>query len=206
MTDDASVNGGDADPDGDGNPNNNAGATTFTLESKQAPVNPIGVALAVVSSLKQPDNSYNVTYKITVKNFGEKALTNVSLSDSLVKAFPAPAAFTVVSGPTTRANSNLLANTGYDGSTNLDRPKAILGLRPEHLIIHHELEPGMTIPAQVELDEPMGADSLVWLECEGHQLSVRVPVENRPTAGTKVHLKVEIHKASVFDADSELRI
>ena len=117
MTDDASVNGGDADPDGDGNPNNNAGATTFTLESKQAPVNPIGVALAVVSSLKQPDNSYNVTYKITVKNFGEKALTNVSLSDSLRKAFPAPAAFTVVSGPTTRANSNLLANTGYNGST-----------------------------------------------------------------------------------------
>jgi len=118
ATEDASVNGSDADPDGDGNPNNNTGATVFTLDNKRAPVNPIGVALAAVSSLKQPDNSYNVTYKITVKNYGEKELTNVSLSDSLVKTFPSPAVFTVVSGPTTRANSNLLANTGYNGITN----------------------------------------------------------------------------------------
>lgn len=118
ITEDASVNGSDADPDGDGNPNNNASASVFTLVNKQAPVNPIGVALAAVSSVKQPDNSYNVTFKVMVKNFGEKELTNVSLSDSLVKAFPAPARVTVVSGPTTRANSNLLANTGYNGSTN----------------------------------------------------------------------------------------
>ena len=95
---------------------------------------------------------------------------------------------------------------GYDGGTNIERPKAILGLRPEHLLIQPEAEAGMTIPAQVELDEPMGADSLVWLVAEGHQLSVRVPVENRPKPGATVHLKVEIHKASVFDAESEQRI
>ena len=109
-------------------------------------------------------------------------------------------------GKSFQVGSTKVSLDGYDGGTNIDRPKAILGLRPEHLLIHHEPEPGMTIPAMVELDEPMGADSLVWMECEGHQLSVRVPVENRPKSGTTVHLKVEIHKASVFDADSELRI
>ena len=109
-------------------------------------------------------------------------------------------------GKSFQVGSTKVSLEGYDGGTNIDRPKAILGLRPEHLLIHHEPEPGMTIPALVELDEPMGADSLVWMECEGHQLSVRVPVENRPTAGTTVHLKVEIHKTSVFDAESELRI
>ena len=95
---------------------------------------------------------------------------------------------------------------GYDGGAILDRPKAILGLRPEHLSIQDHAEPGQTIAAVVEIDEPMGADSLVWLEAEGRQISVRVPVERRPTTGTKVHLKVDISKASIFDEASELRI
>ena len=95
---------------------------------------------------------------------------------------------------------------GYDGGAILDRPKAILGLRPEHLSIQDHAEPGQTIAAVVEIDEPMGADSLVWLVAEGRQISVRVPVERRPTTGTKVHLKVDISKASIFDEASELRI
>ncbi|WP_185155406.1 SdrD B-like domain-containing protein [Rudanella paleaurantiibacter] len=120
ITEDASVDGADADPDGDGNPNNNASATVFTLQNlPTTPVTPIGVALAAVSTVKQPDNSYNVTYKVTVKNFGEKELVNVSLTDSLAKSF-APATFSVVSGPTTRSGSNLLANTGFNGSTNVN--------------------------------------------------------------------------------------
>jgi multiple sugar transport system ATP-binding protein len=58
----------------------------------------------------------------------------------------------------------------------------------------------------VEIDEPMGADSLVWLESEGKQVSVRVPFEHRPKTGAKVHLKVDITKASLFDEKTELRI
>ena len=148
----------------------------------------------IIQQLAPPQEVYNRPVNLFVAGFIGSPAMNF-LKGSVVD-----------SGKAFQVGNTKVSLDGYDGSTNLDRPKAILGLRPEHLIIHHELEPGMTIPAQVELDEPMGADSLVWLECEGHQLSVRVPVENRPTAGTKVHLKVEIHKASVFDADSELRI
>ncbi len=96
--------------------------------------------------------------------------------------------------------------TGYEGGAIMERPKAIIGLRPEHLTIVDTAIPGHTIPAVVEIDEPMGADSLVWLESEGKQLSVRVPVEHRPVAGTQVHLKVDIAKSSLFDETSELRI
>ncbi len=96
--------------------------------------------------------------------------------------------------------------TGYEGGAIMDRPKAIIGLRPEHLSIVHEAIPGHTIPAMVEIDEPMGADSLVWFEAEGKQLSVRVPVELRPEIGSTVHLKVDISKASLFDETNELRI
>ena len=95
---------------------------------------------------------------------------------------------------------------GYEGGAILDRPKAILGLRPEHLHIQDHAEPGLTIPAVVEIDEPMGADSLVWLLAQGVQMSVRVPVERRMHAGTEVHLKVDIAKASIFDVITEQRV
>ncbi|MEO5619528.1 MAG: TOBE domain-containing protein, partial [Cypionkella sp.] len=96
---------------------------------------------------------------------------------------------------------------GYEGGAIMDRPKAILGLRPEHLEIQDHAEPGRTIAATVELDEPMGADSLVWLLAEGGlQMSVRVPVERRMARGAAVHLKVDIAKASIFDTETEQRI
>jgi multiple sugar transport system ATP-binding protein len=88
----------------------------------------------------------------------------------------------------------------------MDRPKAMLGLRPEHLTILDDAIDGATFPATVEIDEPMGADSLVWLEAEGKQISVRVPFEHRPKAGARVHLKVDIAKASLFDETNEQRI
>jgi multiple sugar transport system ATP-binding protein len=95
---------------------------------------------------------------------------------------------------------------GYEGGAILERPKAILGLRPEHLTIQANAEAGKTIPATVEIDEPMGADSLVWLLAGGVQMSVRMPVEKRIAPGTAVHLNVDITKASIFDAGSEQRV
>ena len=95
---------------------------------------------------------------------------------------------------------------GYEGGAIMDRSKVILGLRPEHLAIVDNPVPGQSIPAVVEIDEPMGADSLVWLEAEGNPMSVRVPFEHRPQAGAKVHLKVDIAKASLFDETNERRI
>ena len=101
---------------------------------------------------------------------------------------------------------NFLHGPVIDGGRPREMPKAILGLRPEHIEIVTAPEPGRTIPATVELDEPMGADSLVWLTTGGAQLSVRVPVERRLAPGTAVHLRVDVGKASLFDAGTEQRI
>ena len=113
---------------------------------------------------------------------------------------------TVDNGRSIQVGDVKLDLAGYDGGQPTDRPQAILGLRPEHLTIQDHAEPGHTIPALVELDEPMGADSLVWLMVQGQQVSVRVPFEKRPTKGAQVHLKVDISKASIFDATTELRV
>ena len=96
--------------------------------------------------------------------------------------------------------------SGYEGGAVGTRAKAILGVRPERIAITDTAEAGRTIPATVEIDEHLGADTLLWLRAEGHQMSVRVPVEGRREAGTQVHLRLDIPKASVFDAGTEQRI
>jgi multiple sugar transport system ATP-binding protein len=113
---------------------------------------------------------------------------------------------TVDGGRTFRSGEHTLDLAGYEGGAVLDRPKAILGLRPEHLDLRHEADPGRSLPAVVEIDEPMGADSLVWLKMDQQQISVRVPVERRLKPGTEVHVHVDMSKASLFDAGTEQRI
>ncbi len=113
---------------------------------------------------------------------------------------------TVDGGNAFELNGVKLSLEGYEGGAVGARAKAVLGLRPEHLEIVGAAEPGRTIPAVVELDEPMGADSLVWLQAAGAQMSVRVPVERRLARGAEVHLRVDMTKASVFDAGTEERV
>ena len=112
---------------------------------------------------------------------------------------------TVDKGRTFRLAEHSIALAGYDGATT-DMPKAILGLRPEHITIADAPRPGTSLPAVVEIDEPMGADSLVWLQAAGQQVSVRVPVERRPDPGTHVHLHLDLTKASLFDTETEQRV
>ncbi|HEY6918603.1 MAG TPA: TOBE domain-containing protein, partial [Tabrizicola sp.] len=95
---------------------------------------------------------------------------------------------------------------GYEGGAVLERDDAILGVRPEHITVSTTPLSGPSMPAEVEIDEHLGADSLLWLKAEGANMSVRVPVEGRLPAGTKVHLGLDIPKASLFDAKTEQRI
>ncbi len=105
-----------------------------------------------------------------------------------------------------RVGGTTLDLGGYDGGAVGSRESAILGVRPEHIELVDHAIPGRTVPAVVEIDEHLGADTLLWLQAEGHQVSVRVPVEGRRQAGTQVHLLLDMGKASVFDAGSEQRI
>ena len=95
---------------------------------------------------------------------------------------------------------------GYDGGAVLERDDAILGVRPEHITVSTTPVSGPSMPAEVEIDEHLGADSLLWLKADGVNMSVRVPVEGRLPPGTKVHLGLDIPKASLFDAKTEQRI
>jgi multiple sugar transport system ATP-binding protein len=97
---------------------------------------------------------------------------------------------------------------GYEASETLDAGrKVILGVRPEHIKVNEDVGAGAEVhEAVVDIEEPMGADNLLWLKHAGHTMSVRINGARRFKAGTPVKLAFDMTLASLFDAESELRI
>ncbi|AJY48200.1 ABC transporter ATP-binding protein [Martelella endophytica] len=98
---------------------------------------------------------------------------------------------------------------GYDANGTLpESGKAVLGVRPEHIMIDRNLTGGHNEvhEAVVDLEEPMGADSLLWLKYGKHLITVRVNGNTRYKVGQTVRFALDIPLASVFDAKSELRL
>jgi multiple sugar transport system ATP-binding protein len=77
----------------------------------------------------------------------------------------------------------------------------ILGVRPEHVGVGAE-----GTPATVDIDEPMGSDSLLWMTFGGQTLSARAPAEHGFVSGQAVGLSFDISKASLFDRETEQRL
>ena len=89
----------------------------------------------------------------------------------------------------------------YGAEAALSARPAILGVRPEHIRINGVDEDGATeaIPAVVDIVEPMGADTLIWLSLEGQTISARVESNEHFQPGQKVKARFRIGLASVFD-------
>ncbi|KKX34009.1 ABC transporter ATP-binding protein [Rhizobium sp. LC145] len=83
--------------------------------------------------------------------------------------------------------------------------KVVLGVRPEHITVDGKTG-GETHEAVVDIEEPMGADNLLWLKHAGHTLSVRIGGARRYAVGSKVELSFDMSLASLFDAETEDRI
>jgi multiple sugar transport system ATP-binding protein len=85
--------------------------------------------------------------------------------------------------------------------------KVILGVRPEHIKVNEDFGTSAEVhDAVVDIEEPMGADNLIWLKHAGHTMSVRINGARRFQVGTPVKLGFDMTLASLFDAESELRI
>ena len=96
---------------------------------------------------------------------------------------------------------------GYQASAPLVPGKpAVLGVRPEHIRVDADILSGEVHEAVVDIEEPMGADNLIWLKLAGHTISVRVGGHRRFAPGTKVKLAFDMTMASLFDATTEERI
>jgi multiple sugar transport system ATP-binding protein len=96
----------------------------------------------------------------------------------------------------------------YGAMEPLKPAAAILGVRPEHIRVNTDKEDGASdsFKAVVDIVEPMGSDSLVWLKVEGQPLSARVESNQHFDPGQKVDVRFRINLASVFDEASGDRL
>lgn len=95
----------------------------------------------------------------------------------------------------------------YPFSTN-ERPRqAKFGIRPEHVICGAaaDAEP-FSAEADIEVVEPMGADTLVWAVLDGREFRFRVDGQSELRSGEKIRVGFDPARASVFDATTELRL
>ncbi|NVD38821.1 ABC transporter ATP-binding protein [Ensifer sp. HO-A22] len=84
--------------------------------------------------------------------------------------------------------------------------KVVLGVRPEHVRVDEASSGQPSHQAVVDIEEPMGADNLLWLKLAGQSMSVRIAGQRRYKPGTAVTLSFDMAVASIFDAVSENRL
>jgi multiple sugar transport system ATP-binding protein len=110
---------------------------------------------------------------------------------------------TIVDGPAVRLDGIAVPLAGYDGEIPAAGTEVILGVRPEHVGVRPD---GEGLPAAIDIDEPMGSDSLLWMTLAGRQLSARIAADHGFRHGQQVRVSFDIPRASLFDVTSEQRL
>ncbi len=115
--------------------------------------------------------------------------------------------------PHFRLNDEMLSLSGYDYSSDVQaEQEVVVGLRPEHIDIAPYAKDMKTrsgfpgIKGVVDIEEPMGADTLIWVHVGEQVISVRVNGETSFGPGKPVMLSFNMALASVFDVATEQRV
>ena len=95
--------------------------------------------------------------------------------------------------------------SGYDFETAGASGEAVLGVRCENIEVVEAGAPG-SLPATLAFTELLGADALGWFDCLGKRFSVRLGVDEARNMGKEVGLRPDIARASLFSAESEMRL
>jgi len=150
----------------------------------------------IIQQLDDPTTIYNRPRNLFVAGFIGSPSMNF-LRGELVKSGD---------GIAFSANGVIFSLAAYDANEVLQPGrKVVLGVRPEHIKVNENVG-GEEHDATVDIEEPMGADNLLWLKHAGHTMSVRVNGARRFNVGAKVKLSFDMTVASVVDAESELRL
>ena len=96
---------------------------------------------------------------------------------------------------------------GYDFANGSAGGPATLGVRPEHVVAGEAAtQLPQTAEVEVELFEPMGADTLVWTTFAGQPFHYRLDGQTRVAPGDRMTIGFDPSRASLFDRESELRL
>ena len=87
--------------------------------------------------------------------------------------------------------------------------EVIMGIRPED--VHDEpalieANPDGIVEADVEVTELMGAETYLYMNCEGQNINARVSPTSTARPGDKIKIAIETGKIHLFDKDTEVTI
>jgi len=84
---------------------------------------------------------------------------------------------------------------------------AVLGIRPEHVQVGEDARKmPFQIESEIEIVEPMGAETVAWTKLAGQPLTLRADAEIDLKPGQKILIGFDPARGSVFDAESGNRI
>ena len=83
----------------------------------------------------------------------------------------------------------------------------VLGIRPEHILVGEGIaEPSLTFPCKVELTEPMGAETYLYLTGHGHTFVARVAPEVRAEVGQNITASIPLNRFHLFKEGDTCRL
>lgn len=150
----------------------------------------------VIQQLADPHTIYNKPTNLYVAGFiGSPSMNFISGT---------------VEGGTFTANDGTAIPVGtyqFQGPAPSTATKAVLGVRPEHIFIGDAAQ-GMAFqtPAEIEIVEPMGAETLAWTKVAGLPVTFRCSSDIPLAVGDKVTVGFDIARGSLFDAQTENRL
>lgn len=152
----------------------------------------------IIQQLDDPLTTYNRPVNLFVAGFIGSPSMNFLKGEIVQQA----------NGPAVRIGNVSVSLEEYEAAGPLSEGrKVVFGVRPEHLKLDPENANGAPVlDAVVDLEEPMGADSLVWLTIDGKSVSIRTASDRRFSPGQAVKVAFDLKHASLFDAESENRI
>ncbi|MDG1430637.1 MAG: TOBE domain-containing protein, partial [Paracoccaceae bacterium] len=96
---------------------------------------------------------------------------------------------------------------GYDfGEGARSDGGAWLGIRPEHILTADAKETTFRGSAEIDIVEPMGSDTLLWVDFAGQSVRVRTEGQSGLQSGDKLEIGFDASRMHLFDKTTEIRL
>ncbi|WP_163266101.1 ABC transporter ATP-binding protein [Chelativorans alearense] len=150
-----------------------------------------------IQQLADPATIYNKPYNKYVAGF--IGSPSINFIDGTLEA---------ASDPVFKAGETKVDLSRYAFSGNGPKPGPVtFGIRPEHIFMDKAaVDEPFRANVEVDVVEPMGADTLVWSKLNGHELRFRVDGQTPLKKGDRVKVGFDPARASIFDAETEMRL
>ena len=113
-----------------------------------------------------------------------------------------------LNGSVFSCDSLMVDLTGYEfASPDRADTDAWLGVRPEHILTGDAANgSSCTTTAEIDIVEPMGADTLVWINFAGQPVRVRTEGQSELKSGDRLTIGFDAERLHLFDHSTEIRL